>query len=377
MSNRARLLRSVLSFGQSACGAVALSLFVVACSARATEPQTPPPAAANPDFATGAKVEVQRNRQWFPATVIQPFGDRFLIHYEGFGNEWNETVGLDRIRALPGPGSARDYKVGERVLVVMANRHAAAEITAQAGPTSWRVHFDGYGPDVGEVVGPDRLRRPFTGTSPHPVGSPVGVEFNGQVLGGKVLAVTAADKWIVRFPSFGPDYDQEVGPNRIRPAPGEAPAAAPPPPVAAAPSPPPPPAPTAPAKPEKPAPPAAAPPITGAAPLKVGDPIFVSQRGPSYLPATITGSGPGTWKVRYEFGAIGEDEVPHDRAVRAQPPLKGQKYTANQPVFIEWHGLYVVGKVLKEADPGHYKVRFEGHGPEADENVAVRRLRPR
>ncbi len=42
--------------------------------------------------------------------------------------------------------------------------------------------------------------------------------------------------------------------------------------------------------------------------------------------------------------------------------------------MVEWHGVYVPGKVLKEESKGFYRIRFDGQGPEADEAVAVKRL---
>jgi len=53
------------------------------------------------------------------------------------------------------------------------------------------------------------------------------------------------------------------------------------------------------------------------------------------------------------------------------------KYQPNDPVFVEWHGMFAAGRVLKEAGRAEYTVRFDGMGPEADETVSVKRLRPR
>ena len=125
------------------------------------------------------------------------------------------------------------------------------------------------------------------------------------------------------------------------------------------------------------APPPAAPPVPPPPPpLQVGDAVVVSQRG-VFFPATITAAGSGgAWKIRFE-GSATDEEVAADRVKRASLPGKGEKLQPNQLVLIEWHGLYVPGKVLKEQDKGQYKVRFDGQGPEADEIVPVKRLRLR
>ncbi|HYD71277.1 MAG TPA: hypothetical protein VED21_37855, partial [Azospirillum sp.] len=51
--------------------------------------------------ATGQKVEVLWEREWWPATVraaVQPDG-RCPVHYDGFGREYDESVPPHRLRA--------------------------------------------------------------------------------------------------------------------------------------------------------------------------------------------------------------------------------------------------------------------------------------
>ena len=44
------------------------------------------------------EVEVQWRGSWLPAVVLERRGERWLVHYDGFGNDWDEVVGSDRIR---------------------------------------------------------------------------------------------------------------------------------------------------------------------------------------------------------------------------------------------------------------------------------------
>jgi len=97
-----------------------------------------------------------------------------------------------------------------------------------------------------------------------------------------------------------------------------------------------------------------------------------------FYPAKIVGAGAaaGSWKVRVDGGSA-DEEATADRVTRLQDPLKGVKYSANQPVYIEWHGVYAPGKVVKNTGGGAYEVRAEGKGPESAEVVPSARLRPR
>lgn len=372
-------------------GALLAASLTAACTpttqAPAADPSAVPSFGAN-DMPPGTKVLVARQGQWLPATIIQPLAEgRFFIHYDALGNEMNEVVGPDRLKPFAAPGPARDYKPGEKVLISFKDRTMLGDVVLQAGPDTWRVHYDGFGPEAAETVGPDRLRRPFAGASAHAVGEALQVDVNGQPLGAKVIAIAAADKWLVRFDSYGPQYDQEIGADRIKtaapppPPPAPPPVVSPAPPPVSEPAPPPKPEkPEKPAKPEKAAPapkPAAAPtndaPAVPAGPPAAGEAVMVSIRG-IWFPATISAPGAGgAFKIK--VGAAPEEEVAADRIVRIATG-KG-RYQTNQAVLVHFKGIWVGAKILKQTAGTEYKVRFDGTGPEEDEVVQSKRLRPR
>ncbi len=362
-----------------------------ACTPSTTPAPTDPNAAASfgpSDLSPGTHVTVNKNGQWLPGTIVQPLGtDRFIVGYDGFGPQWNEPVGMDRIKTGSAV-AAVDYHVGDKVVATSQGHLMLGDILQQVSAGTWRVHYDGYGPEAVENVTEDRLARPFLGVSAHAVGEAVMVEANGQTLPAKVIAATAQSRWLVRFDGYNPQYDQEVRAERIHaaPAPLLMPLV-PPTPVAIAPPVVAPAVVEPPAKPEKDkgkkvkakpepvaAPVVAAP--AAAAPLQIGDAVLVSQRG-SWIAATITAAGAntGAWKVKYEGG--NEDEVTSDRVQRLGALAKGGRFNVTQLVTIEWHGVYVTGKVLKEEGKGFYRIRFDGQGAESDEVVPVKRLHPR
>lgn len=372
-------------------GAVLTAALAVGCAPSTSAPPSDPSTAAVPSFGAGdmppgTHVQVARQGQWYAAVVVQPLGEgRFLVHYDNTGNEWNEPVGPERIKPLGAStsagGPARDYHPGEKVLVSYQNRLLFADVVTQVSADSWRVHYDGYGAEAGETVGPERLRRPFAGPTAHNVGSAVTVDVNGQSVAGKVLAASAADHWVVRFEAFGPQYDQDVAADRIKvaavappPAPTVAPLPAPPKPPEAKPE----------AKPEKPAKaekPVEKPkpavvdgaPAAPPGPPAVGESVLVTQRG-AWFSATVTAVGAGTAKVKFASG--GEEEIPADRIVRDPGSLKGLHFQPAQLVLVDYKGVWVPGKVLRP-EGKDYKIRFDGQGPEGDEVIGPKRLRPR
>lgn len=53
---------------------------------------------------------------------------------------------------------AQDLKVGDKVEVQWGSTWYAAEVKAIDGPSRWKIGYDGYGANWDEVVGPDRIR---------------------------------------------------------------------------------------------------------------------------------------------------------------------------------------------------------------------------
>ncbi len=360
--------------------AVLAAALAVGCTTPPTPPAdptaSPAPNFGAGDMPPGTHVQVAKQGQWWPAVIVQPMGEgRFLIHYDNADDCWNEVVGPDRLKPLASAGPARDYHPGERVLVTYKGRLLVGEIVMQVAADSWRVHYDGFGPEAAESVGADRIRRPFTGPSGHAVGETVVVDVNGQQLHAKILAASSADHWIVRYDNFGPEYDQEVGVDRIRVA---AAAAPPPPPAAAPPAPPAPPKPVVAAPPPPKAKPSAPPPVSDApsvpaGPPAVGEQVLVSLHG-AWFSGTVTAVGASAIKVKYAAG--GEEELPADHVLREPTSTRGQHYQPGQLVLIDYKGVFVPGKVLRQ-EGKDYKIRFDGQGPAGDEILPSIRLRPR
>jgi hypothetical protein len=50
-------------------------------------------------YKIGDRVRVEWHGQLYPAQIVGIVGrEKYRVHYEGYGDEWNETVGLSRIQ---------------------------------------------------------------------------------------------------------------------------------------------------------------------------------------------------------------------------------------------------------------------------------------
>jgi hypothetical protein len=52
---------------------------------------------------SGDLVEVEWRRSWYAATLLERRGARWLVHYDGYGKEWDEVVAIERIRDRRAP----------------------------------------------------------------------------------------------------------------------------------------------------------------------------------------------------------------------------------------------------------------------------------
>lgn len=134
-------------------------------------PPTPPkpvvviPVAPIEAYALGQTVEVQSTGGWYKSTIRKKDGNRYLIHYEGWADSWDEWVTTDRIRLLasdlpaapPPPATAGRYALGQSIEVLWGSSWYKATIRKVDGER-YLIHYDGWADSWDEWVGTDRMR---------------------------------------------------------------------------------------------------------------------------------------------------------------------------------------------------------------------------
>lgn len=98
----------------------------------------------------GDKVQVLWNGTWFAATVKEHKDNKWLIHYDGYGDEWDEWVGSDRMKS--------SWKKGDKVTVEWNGQWYTATIL-EVGEGKYKVHYDGWGAEWDEWVTPNRMKK--------------------------------------------------------------------------------------------------------------------------------------------------------------------------------------------------------------------------
>lgn len=109
--------------------------------------------------SVGDRADVRWKGNWYKARVTRVNEDqtRCFIHYDGYGAEWDEWVGANRIRVAGGGASGSRFATGDSVEVRWKGKWYPARVL-RAADGRYKVHYDGYGSEWDEWVGGDRIR---------------------------------------------------------------------------------------------------------------------------------------------------------------------------------------------------------------------------
>ena len=134
-------------------------------------------------YHKGQKVEVEWHGTWYPAAVLEAKADSWLIHYDGYGSEWDEWVGPARIR--PG-GETPPARIAVASTSAGSSASAGHDIVIRKGGSLWaEVEAGGTirvnGSIVGEISGDGTVRR--SGSIVGEVESNGTIRVNGSIAG--------------------------------------------------------------------------------------------------------------------------------------------------------------------------------------------------
>jgi hypothetical protein len=191
------------------CVVVGLSvLFVGYAAAKDSRPAVAPIPAAKPN------TEVEWSDTWWPATVVKTKGDKYYIHYDGWGEEWDEWVGKDRIRF-----NNEKVEAPQQVEVLWGEQWWSATVVKTVGKRYY-IHYTGWGDEWDEWVGKDRIYFPTKKATPAAAAKPmVEVQWGGTWWPASIL-MTTRDQYLIHYEGWGTEWDEWVGQDRIR-VPGE------------------------------------------------------------------------------------------------------------------------------------------------------------
>ena len=119
--------------------------------------QKPVPTVVAKAHPAGDALFVEWGGSWWKATSIAPLADgRTVIHYVGWGEDYDGVAKPKRIRTEL--KTTTTYALNESVFVEWKGSWWPAKIT-KLNIGSYGIHYDGYGPEWDESVGASRITR--------------------------------------------------------------------------------------------------------------------------------------------------------------------------------------------------------------------------
>lgn len=183
------------------------------------EPTTPED--PNATFEAGDAVAVFWGSKWWPATVLRVIADDvWEIHYDGWGDKWNEMVGPDRMRprtgATPGSSTGGGATPGMVALLIAVGLFGILAVGAVAAIAA-------LGSPGANVPAGSGDRQPITPTGVAippglllPVGAAIEVEWNDSWYAATVTAERPDGSVGVTYTGWGSSFDESVDPERVR-----------------------------------------------------------------------------------------------------------------------------------------------------------------
>lgn len=105
----------------------------------------------------GERIEAEWKGKWYRAEIVESSGDHCKVHYVGFGDEWDELVGPERMREF------RPHRLAEGTAIEVKWLKDQKWYSAKV-LRSWYglllVHYDGYSTEWDEWVNLDQVRLP-------------------------------------------------------------------------------------------------------------------------------------------------------------------------------------------------------------------------
>lgn len=152
----------------------------------------------SPNGVIGQRVKVLSTGQWYDATIINVSNDnQYYVHYEGWGNNFDEWVTVDRVQFINGYGVG-PLQIGQQVKVLQNGTWYDARIL-QINNNQYYVEYIGYGGEK-EWVSFDRIQGSgySTNTTPLYAGQKINVYLNGVLHPATILQIIN-NKYYVRY----------------------------------------------------------------------------------------------------------------------------------------------------------------------------------
>ena len=130
----------------------------------------------------------------------------------------NGTVAL-ATPPLPTAKAPAKHEIGEHLMIEWGGSWWAASTLAAIDDGRVVIHYTGWGEEWDEIVKPTRIRREVQGTSNFAAGDSAFVEWKGSWWPAKVQKISTVggkEQYAIRYDGYGKEWDETVGAARIK-----------------------------------------------------------------------------------------------------------------------------------------------------------------
>lgn len=150
-------------------------------------------AVSNDVFKLGQLCSANWNGGWYPVEIAQVKDGSYLIHYVGYGCNWDEWVPLDRLR-----------------------QNNPAQVSSCAHTEPYQHHtYDAKAHHHPQTEAAPPENQKSQGSAPLKAGDHVQIEWHGSWYPGSILKATG-DAYTIHYDGYGSNWDETVDKSRIR-----------------------------------------------------------------------------------------------------------------------------------------------------------------
>lgn len=182
----------------------------------------PPPPEPEVEWSPGERTVIEWGGRWWSGKVLHKVRPGvWLVHYDGWGNRWNEEVEASRLRhprrgLVPVQGNGVGLVLAISAGFLVMTLAVAGFVTARQHSPSASTHEQAPDPagasdpsvtTAGQDTSADRAFRS---------GQAVQIHWGSSWYKGRILRVEGKNRYLVHYDGYSASWDEVVGPERLK-----------------------------------------------------------------------------------------------------------------------------------------------------------------
>ena len=87
------------------------------------------------------KLQISHNGSWYDGKILKVDGDKYFITYDGWSEDWNEWVTVDKLKGFATQAPLTKFNVGDKVEVEYGMVPEPAEVV-EVGENKYKIQYE-------------------------------------------------------------------------------------------------------------------------------------------------------------------------------------------------------------------------------------------